>query len=361
VNSLQRFFQDKRVLITGHTGFKGSWLSLWLSHLGAEVFGYSLPPQKESHYHIIGLSHRLAGEVFEDIRSKEVCIKVLSDFNPNIIFHLAAQPLVKQGFIHPEETFDINIMGTVSLLEVIRKLYRPVVVVIITSDKCYSVIEKKDTFFCEEDRLGGIDPYSASKAAVEIICDSYRRSFFPPEDLYQHKICLATVRAGNVIGGGDFAADRIIPDIFRSIIDEKPVILRNPDAVRPWQHVLEPLYGYLLLAKRLMEDGDPDLCSSFNFGPAESDCLTVQELVNVFFRYWPDNCVNSIVQPENFHETSVLRLNVTKSWEKLRWKPTWDVHEAVSRTVMWYHNYYCGKIRNSQQSLKDIEDYQNSL
>lgn len=349
------------MLVTGHTGFKGSWLSLWLSRLGAEVYGYSLPSSDVSHYRIADIGSLFHDEVFADIREMDLLYHTIEDVQPDVIFHLAAQPLVRHSYSHPAETFDVNIMGTVSLLEAIRRMGRPVVIIVVTSDKCYSVIEKKDTFFCEEDRLGGIDPYSASKAAVEIICDSYRRSFFPPEDLYQHKICLATVRAGNVIGGGDFAADRIIPDIFRSIIDEKPVILRNPDAVRPWQHVLEPLYGYLLLAKRLMEDGDPDLCSSFNFGPAESDCLTVQELVNVFFRYWPDNCVNSIVQPENFHETSVLRLNVTKSWEKLRWKPTWDVHEAVSRTVMWYHNYYCGKIRNSQQSLKDIEDYQNSL
>jgi CDP-glucose 4,6-dehydratase len=279
-------FDSKKVLVTGHTGFKGSWLSLWLSRLGAEVYGYSLPSPAVSHYLIADVRGLLQGEVLADIREEDRLSHMIADVQPDVIFHLAAQPLVRYSYSHPAETFDVNVMGTVSLLEAVRRAGRPVVLIVVTSDKCYST--DGDAFcFREEDRLGGIDPYSASKAAVEIVCDSYRRSFFPPERFDHHGVALATVRAGNVIGGGDFASDRIIPDIFRSIVAGRPVDLRNPHAVRPWQHVLEPLAGYLMLAAALMKNPSPSFCSAFNFGPGVSDSLTVMEIVELFQDLWP--------------------------------------------------------------------------
>lgn len=349
-------FKKKRVLITGHTGFKGSWLSLWVSRLGAQVFGYSLPPSDESHYHITGIRNLLTGELLGDIRSKELLIQVLSAFRPDVIFHLAAQPLVRYGYLYPADTFDINIMGTVSLIEAVRVTGFPVAIIIITSDKCYA-IDGINSCFCEGDRLGGIDPYSASKAAVEIICDSYRCSYFPPGELEKHKIALATVRAGNVIGGGDFAQDRIIPDLFRSIIAEKPIIMRNPCAIRPWQHVLEPLSGYLLLAGELMEKKDPKFCSAFNFGPDEKDCLTVQELVDMFFEVWPNSCAKPLVVKDNLYETPVLRLSAQKSRDTLGWKPVWNTKKAIEQTAKWYHDYYCGRFSGASLSIQDIEEY----
>jgi len=358
-NTLNRYI-GKRILITGHTGFKGSWLSLWLSQLGAQLFGYSLPPDDESHYQIAGIQSIFNGELFADIRSKESLTRVLSEFQPDVIFHLAAQPLVRYGYIHPAETFNVNIMGTVSLLEAIREIGFPVEVIIVTSDKCYSV-DGANSGFCEGDRLGGIDPYSASKAAVEIVCDSYRQSYFPPERLADHQIALATVRAGNVIGGGDFAPDRIIPDIFRSIVANNAVILRNPQATRPWQHVLEPLFGYLLLAQVMLETHNPVFCSAFNFGPEESDTSTVREVVDLFLSIWPQTCSVPVVHPQELHETCVLKLNAKKSRDLLGWKPVWNTSQAIEKTAMWYHDYYCGGIMGPSRSVADIERYRELI
>lgn len=348
------------MLVTGHTGFKGSWLSLWLSRLGADVYGYSLPPLDESHYLIANIRDLLKGEVLADIREQDTLDHLIVDIKPKLIFHLAAQPLVRYGYTHPAETFDVNIMGTVSLLEVVRRAGRPVVLIVVTSDKCYST--DGDTFcFQEEDRLGGIDPYSASKAAVEIVCDSYRRSFFPPERYEEHGIALATVRAGNVIGGGDFAPDRIVPDIFRSIVAGRPVDLRNPESVRPWQHVLEPLAGYLMLAATLMKNPGPSLCSAFNFGPDVSDSLTVMEIVELFQDLWPGTCDCPVVHPQTLHETRILRLDAKKSGDLLGWRPVWTTRKAVEMTARWYHDYYSGGISDPSRSMRDIQVYMDLL
>ncbi|MDX8551842.1 CDP-glucose 4,6-dehydratase [Methanospirillum sp. J.3.6.1-F.2.7.3] len=353
-------FDSKKVLVTGHTGFKGSWLSLWLSQLGVEVYGYSLPSPEESHYRIADVRGILHGEVLADIREKDRLSHLITDVQPDVIFHLAAQPLVRYSYSHPAETFDVNVMGTVSLLEAVRRAGRPVILIIVTSDKCYST-DVEVFCFREEDRLGGIDPYSASKAAVEIISDSYRRSYFPPERYDEHRIALATVRAGNVIGGGDFASDRIIPDLFRSIVAGRSVDLRNPHAVRPWQHVLEPLAGYLMLAAALMKTPTPSLCSAFNFGPDISDTLTVMEIVELFQDLWPGTCDCPVVHPQAFHETRILQLDAKKSMDMLGWRPVWTTREAVEMTARWYHDYYCGGISGPSRSIADITAYMDRL
>ncbi|WP_181391798.1 CDP-glucose 4,6-dehydratase [Methanospirillum lacunae] len=349
-------FTGKKTFITGHTGFKGSWLTLWLSLIGSHVYGYSLPAAAESHYNIVGIKEYLHDELLADIRDRDILKKVLMEFRPDVIFHFAAQPLVTYGYLNPRETHDVNIMGTIALLEAIRENGQPVIVIIVTSDKCYAV-EGRTSCFQESDRLGGSDPYSASKAAVEIICESYRCSYFTPEKLNEHQIALATVRAGNVIGGGDFASDRIIPDMFRSIVAKEPIILRNPQAIRPWQHVLEPLYGYLLLASTLLTTREETFCSAFNFGPDSNDCLTVQELIDRFIGAWPEKCAKPVVKSSDFHETPVLNLSVEKSRDILGWSPLWKNQQAIEKTANWYYDYLYNGNLVSSRSIQDIIEY----
>jgi CDP-glucose 4,6-dehydratase len=350
----------RSVLLTGHTGFKGSWLAIWLHQLGAKVSGYSLPPPTEpSNFEASGVRRMLSGHYEGDIRDLDGMAQAIDRSEPDVIFHLAAQPLVRESHRSPRETFETNFMGTCNVLECVRRRARPCVVVVITSDKCYENCEQP-WGYRENDRMGGSDPYSASKGTVELLAASYRRSFFPPEACRAHGVKLATVRAGNVIGGGDWAQDRIIPDIIRSLANHRPVPLRNPRSIRPWQHVLEPLSGYLILAERMLVSHDPDLCSGWNFGPRVDDGVArVQDLVEAFCAAWGQGMWEDKSDPADAHESNVLRLSIDKAVALLDWRPAWRFGEAIDRTARWYRDYYAGhKDDMLDTCLCDIDAYQ---
>ena len=351
-------YKGKRILITGHTGFKGSWLSLWLSRLGAEVYGYSLPPDTiPNNYSLSSVSDTLSGETIGDISDINKVNTVIKEAEPDFVFHLAAQPLVRFSYDHPIQTFQTNVIGSLILLDAVRSLGQPCIMVMATSDKCY---ENTGQIwgYRESDPLGGHDPYSASKAAAEIAISSFQRSFFPVDRIEQHGVQIATVRAGNVIGGGDWAADRIIPDAVRALSAQECLQVRSPHAIRPWQHVLEPLSGYLTLGARMYKTRDPELSSPWNFGPHSYDECTVSDLMDLFCREWGD--MSSWIhckQTDAHHEAPVLRLAIDKAVQKLPWRPVWSIHEAVQRTAAWYRDYYLGKVNYMQDCcIQDIED-----
>ena len=332
-------FQNKKIFVTGHTGFQGSWLTLWLKSLGAKVTGYSLlPPTKPSLFEILQLKQDI-NHIVGDVRDHSFLQKCLIKHKPDIVFHLAAQPLVRLSYEKPVDTFHTNIMGTVNLLEAIRNTQSVKAGIIITSDKCY---ENKEWDFAyrENDPLGGFDPYSASKGATEIVTSSYSRSFFHSNNK-KRKIGIATVRAGNVIGGGDWAQDRIVPDCIRSIYSGKQILIRNPKSIRPWQHVLEPISGMLLLASKLW-DNPHSYNESWNFGPNLSTNVTVKELVIQIIKElkqkpnWKDVSKNT---KNAVHEANFLRLDSTKANNLLGWRQTYDNKETISETTSWYQNY----------------------
>jgi CDP-glucose 4,6-dehydratase len=332
-------FQNKKIFVTGHTGFQGSWLTLWLKSLGAKVTGYSLlPPTKPSLFEILQLKQDI-NHIVGDVRDHSFLQKCLIKHKPDIVFHLAAQPLVRLSYEKPVDTFHTNIMGTVNLLEAIRNTQSVKAGIIITSDKCY---ENKEWDFAyrENDPLGGFDPYSASKGATEIVTSSYSRSFFHSNN-NKRKIGIATVRAGNVIGGGDWAQDRIVPDCIRSIYSGKQILIRNPKSIRPWQHVLEPISGMLLLASKLW-DNTHSYNESWNFGPNLSTNVTVKELVIQIIKElkqkpnWKDVSKNT---KNAVHEANFLRLDSTKANNLLGWRQTYDDKETISETTSWYQNY----------------------
>ena len=332
-------FKGKKVFITGHTGFKGSWLSIWLSKLGAEIYGYSLPPPTSpNNYSESGIAGLLEGETIDDIRNAGALEESIRSAEPDVIFHLAAQPIVRYSYDNPAETFDTNVMGSVYLLDAVRKIGRPVSVIMVTSDKCY---ENNGQIwgYRENDVVGGQDPYSASKGAAEIAISSYRRSFFDPSKLDRHGIGIASVRAGNVIGGGDWAEDRIIPDAVRALEEGKPLELRNPGAVRPWQHVLESLSGYMTLAGKMMATNDPSLCSAWNFGPYTHDACTVAELMEKFYSEWGEGSVLGSGADDGKKEARFLKLSIEKAIYQLGWQPRWDLDTAIKRTANWYINH----------------------
>jgi CDP-glucose 4,6-dehydratase len=327
-------FNGKRVLVTGHTGFKGSWLCEWLLGLGSQVTGLSLPPQTEpSLFAELGLGRRLR-HIVGDIQEPDVVAKAVSESKPDFVFHLAAQALVRQSYVRPRETFQVNAMGTLHLLEALRNLKKPCAAVFITTDKCYENREWHHGYR-EEDMLGGRDHYSASKAAAELIIASYRNSFFQ-----DHPVKIASSRAGNVIGGGDWATDRIIPDCITALRKKKPIQVRNSHATRPWQHVLEPLSGYLWLGASLADSklrrcGLPLLASAFNFGPNRDSNRTVAELVEEVLKHWPGRWEDK-TDPGAPHEAGLLQLSTDKAYALLRWIPVWSFSEAVAGTVDWY-------------------------
>lgn len=325
------FYKKKKVFLTGHTGFKGSWLSALLSKLGAEVKGYALPPSYDNVL-LDELSRSCSIESFiGDIRDKATLADELESFNPDIIFHLAAQPLVRKSYLVPAETFDINVTGTANLLEAARSLKKKCAIVVVTTDKVYENKET-DVLYNEEDELGGHDPYSASKACTELVVASFRKSFFLG---VQSQIALASARAGNVIGGGDRSEDRIIPDIIRCLESGKPVSIRNPDSIRPWQHVLEPLVGYMHLAMLLHTDPSR-YASAYNFGPLAQDHLTVSELVDIAIGSWGEGSwINSSdgAQP---HEAGLLKLDISKAKMMLGWTPRLTASQAILLTIEWY-------------------------
>jgi CDP-glucose 4,6-dehydratase len=352
------FFKNKRVFITGHTGFKGSWLSIWLNELGADVSGYAL---KNIHLNSIFHKSEIEKKVnshISDIRNYEKLKSTIQKIKPEIVFHLAAQPLVRLSYDNPRETYDTNIMGTVNLFEACRNSSSVKAIVNITSDKCY---DNKEWIwgYRENDRMGGYDPYSASKGCAELITSSYINSFFNPNKYKEHGIALASVRAGNVIGGGDWAEDRLIPDCIKAIIAQEPIVIRSPDAIRPWQHVLEPLYGYLLLAQKLYSNGS-DYSGAWNFGPDINNVKSVKWIVETIIDQWGDNSKYSIDENNKPHEATYLSLDCSKAKSKLKWYPAWEIKKTLLNTIEWY-------LENSNNngmldfSVSQIKRYQKDL
>ena len=334
-------FQNKRVFLTGHTGFKGSWLAVWLHRLGAEVYGYSLPPPTEpSNYALARVRDLLCGETIADIRDRKTMQGTMATFKPDIVFHLAAQPLVRESYARPFDTFDVNVMGTASVLDAVRDLDGPCAVICITTDKCYENREQV-WGYRECDPMGGHDPYSASKGAAELLISSYRRSFFDPARLAVHGVQLASARAGNVIGGGDWAQDRIVTDMVKALQERRPVPVRNPHAIRPWQHVLEPLSGYLTLAAAMLEKPGAAWSSAWHFGPVSGTELPVGELASSFIKAWGEGTWVDQSCPDQPHEASILRLSIEKAGWELGWQPCWPCGEMIQRTANWYRQMLC--------------------
>jgi CDP-glucose 4,6-dehydratase len=349
----------RTVFLTGHTGFKGSWLALWLERLGARVVGYSLAPSTEvNNFDLTSLGERIAGHYLADIRDRRALEAALREAKPDVVMHLAAQPLVRAGYDIPHETFETNVMGTANLLESLRVIGQPCTTIIVTTDKCYENSEQV-WGYRESDRIGGHDPYSGSKAAVEIVAASYRDSFFSPELVDRHGIKVATVRAGNVIGGGDWSKDRLITELVRCIRADEAVSLRFPKSVRPWQHVLEPLSGYLHLAARMLDDNDPSLCNAWNFGPIPGEELRVDEISNLFIDLWGKGTWRDTSSELHPHETGVLRLCIDKAVWQLGWRPRWHMPEAIARCVRWFKNYYEGGDA-AEECFADIAAYERS-
>lgn len=349
-------YKNKTVLVTGNTGFKGSWMTMYLLKLGANVVGYSLePPTSPSMYEELGLKNRIK-QYTNNVCSYSDLKKCISDTKPDIIFHLAAQALVRDSYKIPLETFNVNVMGTANLLEAVRALKIRTKIICITSDKSY---ENKEWLFGyrESDPMGGHDPYSASKGAAELIISSYRRSFFNPATVEQHGVQLASVRAGNVIGGGDWANDRIVPDCIRSLSKGKNIHVRNPHATRPWQHVLEPIGGYLLLGAKLFEENvrNDIFCDGFNFGPLLSSNKSVKILVEEILKNWGKGSWTHD-DVESVHEASLLNLTIDKVYHLLKWQPVWGYKETISKTVDWYKFNYEGSDM-SEFTENQIEDY----
>ncbi len=343
-------YKNKRVFITGHTGFKGSWLSIWLSSLGAEVCGYSLESDTNpSMFKELEIHKKLARSVVGDILDNAKLEENIIDFKPEIIFHLAAQPLVRLSYSEPLMTYKTNVIGTLNVLEAARKCLSVQAFVNVTTDKCYENLEQ-DKPYNEEDRLGGYDMYSSSKACVEIMSSSYRRSFLQGDDSY----LMATARAGNVIGGGDWALDRIIPDCVRAVNSGVDIEIRNPVAVRPWQHVLEPLSGYLMLGERLL-NGEKNFASAFNFGPEPSNVLTVAELAGKFVELYGRGRV-IVGEKSPLHEAGLLMLSIEKARADLGWSPKYDTQTALQKTVDWYKNFYDGADMFNF-TINQIKDY----
>ena len=358
LEKLTKAYAGKRVFLTGHTGFKGAWLLKTLQLLGANVTGYALEPlQEDNLYNLIGGDNSCTS-VIADLRDKIKLQKAVSEAQPDFIFHLAAQPLVRFSYEIPAETFEINAIGTANLLDTVRELTKPCAVVLITTDKVYHNKEW-DYPYREEDRLGGYDPYSASKACAELIISSYRNSFFNLAKYSDHKKAIAVGRAGNVIGGGDWSKDRLIPDIAKALAANKEITIRNPNSVRPWQHVLEPVIGYLLLGAKLVEQ-PVKFSQAFNFGPYTTDALPVLEMVNLAIKNWGSGAYK-LEQLENQpHEAGLLKLDISKTTAELNWNPKLNAGQAVKLTIDWYKEFKAdpGKIMDitAAQILNFLEN-----
>jgi len=348
------FWRGKKVFITGHTGFKGSWLSLWLQQLGAEVTGYALqPPTDPSLFEVANVAQGMTS-IIGDIRDAESLAKAMRDAVPDIVIHMAAQPLVRYSYVNPVETYSTNVMGTVHLLEAVRQTPSVRAVVNVTSDKCY---DNKEWVwgYRENEAMGGFDPYSNSKGCAELVTSAYRNSFFNPEKYADHRVALASGRAGNVIGGGDWADDRLIPDILRAISDKRPVVIRSPHAIRPWQHVLEPLSGYLLLAEKLYTQGVA-YAEGWNFGPADEDAKPVQWIVEQLTQQWGEGASWQLDGGEHPHEAHYLKLDCSKAKMRLDWQPRWHLGHTLEMIVVWQQTWLAKQDMRSF-TLKQIEQY----
>jgi len=331
---IRKFYEGKKVFVTGHTGFKGTWLTAMLHILGANVKGYALAPEDSKPFYDLFLPHKIIESVIADIRNKEKLKAEIITFQPDYIFHLAAQPLVLRSYEMPAETFEVNVGGTANILEATKEITKKCSVVIITTDKVYENREQ-DVLYKEDDRLGGYDPYSASKACAEMVVSSFRNSFFNVNQFDFHQKAIASARAGNVIGGGDWSQNRIIPDTIKSLLNNETIKVRNPDSVRPWQHVLEPLSGYLILGYYLYND--PLLFSKpFNFGSLPEDHLKVKELVELAIQIWGKGKMEVSAINGQPHEANLLKLDIQRAITELNWLPKLNAREAIDWTIGWY-------------------------
>ncbi|MDX1645378.1 MAG: CDP-glucose 4,6-dehydratase [Thermoanaerobaculia bacterium] len=349
------FWQGKKVLLTGHTGFKGSWLALWLERLGAEVTGVALaPPTQPSLFEQARVAEGMVS-LEADIRERDAVRDPLERCGGEVVFHLAAQSLVRRSYREPLETFSTNVMGTAKVLEAARRVPSVRAVVVVTSDKCYENLESRDGYR-EEDRLGGHDPYAASKACAELVTAAYRRSYFSADDA---TIAVATGRAGNVIGGGDWAEDRLVPDLIRGLAAGRPVSIRHPDAVRPWQHVLEPLAGYLTLAEALWQRG-AEVAEAWNFGPETDELLTVGEIAEMLCQRWspPGEWIHDAA--DHPPETGLLHVDSSKARRRLGWRPRWSVRRSLDSILEWHRAAAEGGDPR-QVTLRQIADYERSI
>jgi CDP-glucose 4,6-dehydratase len=354
-------YRGKRVLITGHTGFKGAWLALWLKELGAEVLGYSLePPTVPNFFEAIGLEEAIIS-VRGDIRDESHLFSVFRQFKPEFVFHLAAQSLVRLSYQEPQLTYMTNVMGTVNVLEAIRRTKTVRVAVVVTSDKCY---ENQEWVYGyrEIDPMGGYDPYSSSKGCAELVTAAYTRSFFNPENYHRHQVAVASVRAGNVIGGGDWGADRLIPDCIRALSRGEAVVIRHPDAVRPWQYIMEPLSGYLWLGAEMYAQGSK-FNGAWNFGPEGEDMLTVREIVELTISLWGKGTYR-VDNADHPHEAALLRLDCSKAHQRLRWRPVYNIYAAMEQTIGWYKRFYEDTASSAGArydfSVEQIKEYVNA-
>ena len=332
------FYEGKRVLVSGHTGFKGSWLSVWLHEIGADVIGVGLDPYSANDNFVLsGIGKKIKADIRADIRNGQKMKEIFAEYRPEIVFHLAAQPLVRLSYEKPVETYETNVMGTINVLEAIRATDSVKVGVMITTDKCYDNKEQLRGYK-EDDPFGGYDPYSSSKGACEVAIQSWRRSFFNPERFEKHGKSIASVRAGNVIGGGDWSLDRIIPDCIRALEADKPIEIRSPKSVRPWEHVLEPLSGYMLLAKK-MWDNPTEYCEGWNFGPEAESVSTVWEVATELVKNFGKGELKDCSNPNAVHEAQLLVLDITKAKTRLSWNPRLNMQECIALVADWYKRY----------------------
>ena len=352
------FWNGKQVFLTGHTGFKGGWLSLWLASMGAKVTGYALAPNTTPNFfEVAQIEGDLEHSHIADIRDLEQLQKAMTEAKPEIVIHMAAQPLVRYSYINPVETYATNVMGTVHVLESIRSLDCVRATVVVTTDKCY---ENKEWAwgYRENEPMGGHDPYSNSKGCAELVTSAYRQSYFPSEKYAQHKVAIASARAGNVIGGGDWSEDRLVPDAIKAFEANQALMIRNPLATHPWQHVLEPLSGYLVLAQALYQDG-AKFDGSWNFGPRDEDARSVQEVINLLIKNWGSAASWTQDQSEQPHEAHSLKLDCSKARQYLNWVPRWSLEQAIEKITQWQHAHQQqSNIR--EMSLRQIADYQIS-